>query len=345
MSQINVTHVYDAAGGNTATFHGVLDTPTGFRNKVRNPKMDIAQRGASFTAPASGSYTLDGWRLFYSGPVVNVAQQADVSATSECQSSLRVTVTTAHASPVAGSHMIIQQPIEGFLIRDLQGKPIAISFEVRSAKTGTHCVAIRNIGSDRSYIMPYTVNAANTWETKTLTLPAGLITAGTWNWTNGFGCSLDFTLMAGTTYQGTAGSWVTGNVFATSAQVNVMDTVGNVFAITGVQVEKGAVSSPLEHRDINTEAMFNYRYYYAPGTQYNVTGYANGANVIYHSIALPSIMRATPTISVTWSALLNATASSSRAVFGAGIESSLAIATAPNWFSGVVTYNFASAEI
>lgn len=235
-----------------------------FRNKLRNPKGEIAQRGTSinFAAGTGGSYTIDGWRYDHStgAGAVNVSQGAGLLST-EFQTSIRVQVTTANGAPAAGNNSVLSQPIEGYLVRDLIGNPIALRFEVTSPKSGTHCVALRNVGSDRSYVMTYSVAAANTAQLVTLALPAGLITAGTWNWTNGVGVQLMFPLMAGATFQTAAGAWTVGNFFATAAQQNLLDTIGNVFAITGVQLEKGGASTPFEHRDPALELLLNQRYY------------------------------------------------------------------------------------
>lgn len=267
------------------------------RNKIRNGRMDFAQRGASLTninAAASG-YMLDGWRYNASGTagVVTCSQAVDAPSDNEFQSSFRVTVTTQDAVVSVGDLVTIYQPIEGYLVRDLINKPIAIQFRVRSPKTGTHHVALVNGGNDRSYVMPYTVNAANTWETKFLTLPVGLVSsAGTWNWTTGVGVSLHFCLMGGATYQTTAGAWQTGLFYAASGQVNCMDLVGNIFAITGVQLEKGGASGPFEHRDMSAETLANQRYLLAPSNMFGVQ-YATTASAI--SYTFPVSMRASPT--------------------------------------------------
>jgi hypothetical protein len=231
-----------------------------FRNKVRNPKHEIARRGTSFAA-VGNVYTLDGW-LYSSSPAgyVTVSQQADSPSYADYTYSLRATVTTANATVSSGHYASILQPIEGFLVRDLIGNPIAIRFDVRSAKTGIHCVSLRNSIADRSYVLTYTVTTANVWQPATITLPTGLITSGTWDFGTGLGVSLLFCFMCGSTYQTTAGAWQTGNYLATSSQVNCLDTVGNIFAIGGVQLERGIISSPLEHRDPVSEANFNYRY-------------------------------------------------------------------------------------
>lgn len=233
----------------------------GMRNKIMNGKMDIAQRGTSFAA--ANGYTLDRWRLvqFVSPAVGTITQQADVPSSNEFQSSLRYAVTTADSSIGATERAFISQPIEGFNVRDLIGRTFTISFWVRSSKTGIHCLSLKNNTYDRTFIVEYTINAANTWEFKTITVAGGLITAGSWNWTNGFGLDVCFALASGSTFNTTAGAWQTGDFVATSAQVNCLDTVGNIFAITGVQLEVGSVATPFEHRPIGAELALCQRYY------------------------------------------------------------------------------------
>jgi hypothetical protein len=192
---------------------------------------------------------------------VTISQQSDVPADNEFQNSLRVAVTTADATIAAGDTCFISQRIEGYNVRDLIGRTFTLRFRVRSSKTGVHCVAFRNSGLNRSAVAEYTVNAANTWETKSVTLTGGLITAGTWDWTNGTGLEVCFVLAAGSTFQGTAGAWQTGNFLDTANQVNCLDTVGNIVAITGVQLEPGAVGSPFEHRPFGAELALAQRYF------------------------------------------------------------------------------------
>ena len=234
----------------------------GMRNKIINGKMEIAQRGTSFAA-ANNIYTLDRWvDSNTTASVATYSQQADVPSSNEFQSSLRVAITTADAAIAAGDFRAIQQPIEGFNVRDLIGRTFTLSFRVRSSKTGVHCVALRNgYTANRSFVAEYTIDAANTWETKSITVSGGLITAGTWNWTNGLGLIVSFVLAAGSTFRTTAGAWQTGNFLATANQVNCLDTVGNIFAITGVQLEVGEVATPFEHRPYGAELALCQRYF------------------------------------------------------------------------------------
>ncbi len=262
----------------------------GLRNKITNGKMEIAQRGTSFAA-VTGAYTLDRFVVTNaSNGVVTASQQLDAPAGGEFQSSLRVAVTTADATIDATQVGRITQRIEGYDVRDLQGRTFTLSFRVRSSKTGVHCIAFGNSGADRSYVLEYTVNAANTWETKSVTVNAGLITAGTWNWTTGVGLSVDFTYACGSNFRTTAGTWATGQFFGTVNQVNCLDTIGNIFAITGVQLEVGPVATPFEHRPFGTELTLCQRYY----TFSRV--YVPDAGSLPTNWFFKVTMRATPTI-------------------------------------------------
>ena len=268
----------------------------GMRNKITNGKMEIAQRGTSFPSFGSGSYSLDRylWQNTSAG-VITISQQADAPADNEFQSSLRVAVTTADASVADGDISVLSHRIEGYNVRDLIGRTFTLSFRVRSSKTGVHCVAFKNEGLNRPYVLEYTVNAANTWETKTVTVSGGLITSGAWNWTNGTGLIVAWSLVAGSNFQTNAGAWQTGDFYATANQVNCLDTVGNIFAITGVQLEVGPVATPFEHRPYGMELALCQRYYEVTRVsagQYN----AGAGNTCAVSVPFKVTKRAAPSV-------------------------------------------------
>lgn len=265
----------------------------GTRNRIINGDMRIAQRGTSFAA--LNTYGLDRWVFGPTGAMVcTISQDTDVP-NNTFQSSLKVDVTTADASIAAGDVAQLAQRIEGYNVRDLISTTFTLSFWVKSPKTGTHCVGFRNGTADRSYVKEYTVSAANTWEYKTLTVSGGLITAGTWDWTNGIGLRVSFTLACGTTFQTTADTWQTGNFIATANQVNVMDSTTNDFYLTGVQIEPGTVATPFERRSYGQELALCQRYFQL-GAAYG-WGYTGGTgNTRTASAHLPVTMRVTPSV-------------------------------------------------
>jgi hypothetical protein len=234
---------------------------TGYKNRIINPGMVISQRSTSATT-VSGSYVaLDRFRTSQvTTAVTTMSQSTDVPT--GFQYSLRLTVNTADTSIASGDVYVLQQLIEGFNVVDLVGQTFTISFWVRSSKTGIHCLSLCNAGVDRSYVAEYTIAVANTWEYKTITVSGGIPSSGTWNFTNGNGLDVRWALMGGTTFQTTANSWNNGNFTNTSSQVNVLDTVGNIFAVTGVQLERGSNATSFEFRDYGRELQMCQRYYY-----------------------------------------------------------------------------------
>jgi hypothetical protein len=269
---------------------------SGNRNKIINGDMTISQRGTSFVSPATATYNLDRFLWGQGGTMaVTITQSTDVP-NNTFQNSLKVDVTTANTPLAAGQNCGIIQRIEGYNVRDLIGQTFTLSFWVKSPKTGVHCVSFRNGSVDRSYVLEYTVISANTWEYKTVTVVGGLITGGTWDWTNGIGLAVRFDLGSGTTFQTTAGSWQVGNLLSTSNQVNVMDNVANDFFLTGVQLEVGTVATPFERRPYGTELVLCQRYFYIG--EFAITNGATSASgqILAGRAYHPVEMRITPNI-------------------------------------------------
>jgi hypothetical protein len=227
-----------------------------------------------------------------------VTQSTDVP-NNTFQSSYKVDVTTVDSSIAAGDYAFISQKIEGYNVRDLIGTTFTVSFWVKSPKTGVHCVSFSNSGQNRSYIKEYTIAAVNTWEYKTVTVTGGLITAGTWNWTNGEGLEVGFSLATGSTYQTTSDAWQTGDLLGTASQVNVMDNTANDFFLTGVQLEPGPVATPFEQRPIGTELALCRRYYEEVNGEFRHDGTLGGTNIsVGHTWFATVPKRTTATVSV-----------------------------------------------
>jgi hypothetical protein len=271
----------------------------GTRNRIINGNFDIAQRGTSFAAIANAAYSLDRWTWGQAGAMVCTVTQSTDVPNNTFQSSYKVDVTTVDSSIAAGDYAFISQKIEGYNVRDLIGTTFTVSFWVKSPKTGVHCVSFSNSGQNRSYIKEYTIAAVNTWEYKTVTVTGGLITAGTWNWTNGEGLEVGFSLATGSTYQTTSDAWQTGDLLGTASQVNVMDNTANDFFLTGVQLEPGPVATPFEQRPIGTELALCRRYYEEVNGEFRHDGTLGGTNIsVGHTWFATVPKRTTATVSV-----------------------------------------------
>ena len=234
-------------------------------NAIINGDFNIWQAGTSFAAIANGTYVADMFMVGYGGVMVaTVSRDTDVptQAESNHQSaySLKVDCTTIDASIDAADAFSIFYKIEGYNFRPFVGKAATLTFWVKSVKTGIYCVAFRSSTSDRSYVAEYTINAASTWEKKTITLTFNY-TGGTWDYTNGIGLCVVWALATGSNYQGVADTWNPANNTATSNQVNFFDNTANDFWLAQVQFELGSAATVFEYRQFGDELQKCQRYY------------------------------------------------------------------------------------
>jgi hypothetical protein len=256
------------------------------RNKIINGAMTIDQRnaGASVTNPgtAAVTYTLDRWSVRNAtDAAVNVVQSTD-APNATLSNSIELDVTTADTSIAAGQVYTLQHRIEGFNVNYLGfgkagSRSFTVSFWHKHTKTGTYCVGFTNSAGNRAYPAEYTQAVADTWEQAIVTVLVD--TTGTWLLTNGLGLVVYFVVAAGSNFHGTAGAWAAANTFATSSQVNALDSTSNFFRITGVQLEAGDTATPFEHRSYGAELALCQRYFYKTYNQSTVAGTATGVGL------------------------------------------------------------------
>lgn len=273
-------------------------------NAVINGGMGVWQRGTSFATIADATYTADRWRytkLVTTG-VQTVSQSSSVptpdSNTPLLNYSLLLTNTTADASIAAGKLVTIAQRIEGFNFEPLAQRTMTLSFWVKSSVTGTYCVGVKNSGADRSYVAEYVINSASTWERKTISITASP-SAGTWDYTTGIGLNLNFTLMCGSTYQTSAGSWQTGDFSGTSNQTNFLATNSATFAVTAVQLESNSSATPFIN-DSRTKVIENCERYFCKSFNIDTAPAANtesGLRIGFGNTTAAAGVGVTPTTS------------------------------------------------
>lgn len=246
------------------------------KNVFINSCMDLWNRGNgpfALGGTLGNLYTADRWVItgsLTSTASVNVrryersANTAFVPTIAQAglliTSSLGMSVSAAQSVVNAGMALLVGQKIEGYTFRQLAGKPMALSCWVNSRQTGTYCMKVGNAGSDQSYVTEFQISGVATWEKKTFSIPKSPLT-GTWDYSSGIGLVCYIVLAAGSSFQGGAGNWTATSILATSNQTNFMASAGNVFMMTGFQLEEGAVSTPLEPIDIGLEAFKASRYF------------------------------------------------------------------------------------
>jgi hypothetical protein len=253
------------SGTNGITLDGQFNSASsmGFKNRIINSDMRIDQRnaGASVT-PTATAYTLDRWQFLINQSSKFTTQQSSTAPTGFINSIL-VTSSSAY-SVLTGDYFTVRQAIEGLNVADFawgtaNAVTVTLSFWVRSSLTGTFGGAINNNAGDRSYPFTYTINSANTFEQKTVTIAGD--TSGTWLTTNSRGMMISFGFGVGTTFSGTAGAWAGANYLSATGATSVVGTNGATFYITGVQLEKGSTATSFDYRPYGTELALCQRYY------------------------------------------------------------------------------------
>ena len=279
----------------------------GYRNLLTNSAMQVAQRGSSASIPANTvTYAADRWFAYYSSTdelAGTIAQDAD--APDGFALSTKITTTTAETTIAADEYASFTQRMEGL---DLQGlgfgtsaaQNLTLSFWVKSSITGTF--AINMYQPDGSYVIgsTYTINSANTWEYKTITLDGNTLGSIVNDSTEGL--RVTFTLAAGSDWTSTDntswGSYANGKWSYGQTQNGLITTLNATWQITGVQLEVGSEATPFEHRSYGDELARCQRYYYQVdnGTQ-NGKFYAAQYTASYKMFhfPFPTTMRATPT--------------------------------------------------
>ena len=285
------------------------------RNVVINGGMQCWQRATAATAAANGYNTVDRFK-FYKDTGAFTTERSDDHPHSAGYS-LKAQCTTADTSLSAGNYAFIDCELEGQTLQHFQygtstAKDVTLSFWVKSNKTGIYTTSVyKHAGSGTGYMYrkEYTINVANTWEKKeiTITPTAGstsfiTASAGAIPKTNGNGIGLTFNFAIGSTYHGADDTWETGSAYATSNQVNWLDSTSNNFYITEIQMEVGSQSTDFEHRSFGDELARCQRYCLdltpTSGTTPYLAGSAAAANstVAVAHVALPVQMRATPSL-------------------------------------------------
>jgi hypothetical protein len=288
----------------------------GMKNRIINGAMVIDQRNAgasvTITAASANQYVLDRWYLraeSATGSKVSV-QRSTVAPAGYINSQL---VTSLSAYTIGASeHFGVVQPIEGLNVSDLgwgtsSAQAVTVSFWVRSSLTGTFGGFVLNNDANRCFVFSYTINAANTWEQKTITIPGD--TTGTWLTNNGAGIYLNFSVGAGSSTTGAAGAWSSTFNRSVTGQVSLVGTNGATFYITGVQLEKGSTATSFDYRPYGTELALCQRYFEksynidvsvgtgssGPGL-YDLTATSNNGSNAYVPIFFKATKRATPSV-------------------------------------------------
>ena len=313
MSTLNVDNLKTLSGnGIDAQIVSIAGGQLSNRNVIINGAMTVSQRAtsASFTSSSGVFPALDRFKAVgNSSMTVNTT----ISQTADSPDGLGYcfkVLVNASQTPSGSENFIIryvgeEQDIKKFGYGTSACKEATISFSVKSNKTGTYSVQIYLGNYLPNIIVTYTINSANTWERKTITLPT-YTTSFSHNADNAIGLMIDWHLSDGPDdIVGTTG-WQTaaGNARAATGQVNLLDATNNYWQMTNVQFEVGDTATSFEHRTFAEELSRCQRYCYVipyGGNSLNsrfidnIYGDVKNSSEIQALVTFPVPMRDTPT--------------------------------------------------
>jgi len=297
-----------------------------FRNKIVNGTMDVSQRAQSANSISNSTstfHTLDRWKLkTLQGGTWGMEQkkledytQQTLGSTdiiplgSGLKSSLKITCETAEASLASYSYTTLHYALEGRDLQDLSygtstPSDSTLSFWVKSNVTGTYIVFFNNTDYAGGISQSYTINSANTWEQKEITIPGD--SARKYRDDVNKSLTIDFYVAYGNQSGALNTSWNTvSSSQKATGQVNLAGTVFNEFWLTGVQYEKGSSKTDIEILPYDANLRRCQRYFYKSFPQ----GTAPAQNLTTGNTALvgsktnyvsafyfPITMRAVPSI-------------------------------------------------
>ena len=275
----------------------------GVRNLIINGAMQVSQRATSKASITTQAYhTVDRFNLNINALGTWTMSQ-ESSGPDGFANSLKLLCTTADASPASADVALIIYRVEGQDLQQLAygtsaAKQSTLSFYVKSNKTGNATVNLKQPdASDRIYSAQYTISSANTWERKTIVVPAD--TSGTINDDNGKGLQIEWPLNTGSDYTGGShGGWkAADNTSRNNSNLGVGGAVNDYYEITGVQLEVGNTATPFEHKSFGDELVKCQRYY-TEGYFRTRLGLSN-TTIAEFPIYFKQSMRANPTLSAT----------------------------------------------
>ena len=303
------------------TLHGtVSDNTVALDRKTATPliingDMRIAQRGDQTGITSSQYINVD--RFFVN--MINLGtwsftQSTDTPTGLGFASSLKIDCTTADASPASADNFYLSMQSEGQNLQILEkgtsdAQTSTLSYWIKSNKTGNYVVELWDRTNDRHVGVVKTISSADTWQKVVCNIPAD--TSGALANTNARSIMISWAFDSGSNFtSGTLPSaWqarVDANRFV-GTNLGLGDNTANEVLITGVQWEVGTFGDdnalpPFQFEDVGTSLARCQRYTQVFGGNNNketfCSGSCNSATVQTMLIEHKTVMRTTPSVSV-----------------------------------------------
>ena len=182
----------------TAKLTDVGGSGLSHRNVLRNGGMTIHQRGGNTTGinDTQNYFGADGW-YYNNGGAGTVTLSHETDSPDGFSNSIKVAVTSAGTS--SGFAQFYQklegQDLQRFAKGTSSAKKFAVSFYIKSKVTGNFVVDLYYSFNSRSCQQIYTVSQSQTWEKKTVIIPAD--TTGAWDNDNNASLQIYWKVFAG----------------------------------------------------------------------------------------------------------------------------------------------------
>ena len=292
---------------------------SGRRNMIINGDQRIAQRGttAKLQATTTASYKCvdrfktdidgsGGGNFFHGQTGAGSSITADVPTGQGFTHSSKITVNTSASQPTSESnHSQIYTMLEKQDVTHLEwgtsaAKTCTLSFWVKGSVTGTYALWFGiYTGTTQYYWTNYTIDSANTWEKKVITV-TGPTSGGVVSGTIDSGLRIEWTLGVGSDAEtGTLREWTTSSTFRTApGSVYLNENAGATWLMTGAQFEVGSQATAFEHRSFGDELALCQRYYFGGGNYVGNSffGMNYSTNNQMVNIPHPVTMRTSPTV-------------------------------------------------
>jgi hypothetical protein len=285
---------------------------------IINGAMQVAQRGASGgTATTTASYLcVDRFKSDIDGSGggdFSHAQVEDAPSGQGFRYASKITTVTQASQPTSESNrhqlytLLEKQNTFHLDWGTSAAKTCTLSFWVKGSVTGIYNMMFAHYGGAAGstatyyYYTNYTIDSADTWEKKTITL-TGPTVGGNERDGNSFGTRVEWTIGVGSDAEtGTLEEWTTSSTYRTTPNsVYLPENAGATLYITGVKLEVGSTATDFVHRSYGEELALCQRYYEEWGGEdaYQPFGYFEGTGTVGYSVFQFNEKRDSPTVTV-----------------------------------------------
>ena len=240
----------------------VAYVPTEVANVNPDFALDQPNAGGAVQLMGPGRIT-DGWMAGGGDGASVQFQQSTASPPPGYGTYLTVSVPTA-GTPGASQFFRMESGVEasdiapwGFGTANAQS--VTLDFCASGSAAATYAAYLQDAGRDQSYVVAFTLKAANVWQCFSNTIPGPQ--SGTWQSAAGaVGLRFGFGLAAGSNYTTTASTWEAGEFYGASG-ANLTATGGATLKLGAVHLIAGPYNLPYKPRGFGRDLVLAQRFF------------------------------------------------------------------------------------